>query len=68
MKTKFGVSIIVFQKLASWLQIAVTCPSLKSFAEKHSQKSKENSQFFPAMAVSRVKEKSTVLDQNDGRG
>ena len=60
--------IIVFQKIASWLQIAMTFPSFNSLAEKHSQKSsKMASFFFPAMAVSTgVKQKSRVLDQNDG--
>ena len=29
----------VFQKIDTWLQIAVTCPSLNSLPEKHSQKS-----------------------------
>ena len=60
--------IIVFQKIASWLQIAMTFPSFNSLAEKHSQKSsKIASFFFPAMAVSTgVKQKSRVFDQNDG--
>ena len=60
--------IIVFQKIASWLQIAMTFPSFNSLAEKHWQKSsKMASFFFPAMAVSTgVKQKSRVLDHNDG--
>ena len=35
----------VFQMIASWLQIAMTCPSFNSLAEKYPQRSNNGSQW-----------------------